>query len=235
MIRSIYWRLKRELGILRGTEPRVRREISLPHSYHGTVYGGWSLHPGILSENPIIYSAGVGEDISFDLSVIEEYNARVFAIDPTPRSREWVDSQDIPESFTFLPYGLADYDGVARFFPPKNPDHVSHSLIAGDRDPIGVEVRRVSTIMEELGHSEIDVIKLDIEGAEYKVLTDMLRFGLCIPQVLVEFHHRFDEIEVDKTEKAVAKMREGGYRISHISPNGEEYVFICKGSLEAGL
>jgi len=33
----------------------------------------------------VVYSLGIGEDISFDLALIEKYGARVHAFDPTPK------------------------------------------------------------------------------------------------------------------------------------------------------
>ena len=40
----------------------------------GTNYGGWYIPNDIkLDENSIIYSAGVGEDISFDLLLSNKY------------------------------------------------------------------------------------------------------------------------------------------------------------------
>ena len=53
----------------------------------GTKYGGWILPTNTtLNENSIIYSAGVGEDISFDLLLQNKYNCKIFLIDPTKRS-----------------------------------------------------------------------------------------------------------------------------------------------------
>ena len=53
----------------------------------GTDYGGWSLPINSeLNENSIIYSVGVGEDISFDLKLQDKYHSKILLIDPTPQS-----------------------------------------------------------------------------------------------------------------------------------------------------
>ena len=44
----------------------------------------------IIDENlkePIVLSCGLGEDASFDVDMINNFNAKVFVIDPTPRSK----------------------------------------------------------------------------------------------------------------------------------------------------
>jgi len=53
----------------------------------GTIYGGWYLPEDIdLDENSIIYSGGVGEDISFDLALQHKYNCNMYLIDPTKKA-----------------------------------------------------------------------------------------------------------------------------------------------------
>jgi hypothetical protein len=43
-----------------------------------------------------IYSCGVGEDISFDMAVMNDYDCEIFAFDPTPKSMDWIKMQSIP-------------------------------------------------------------------------------------------------------------------------------------------
>ena len=53
----------------------------------GTNYGGWYIPYDIsLNSNSIIYSAGVGEDISFDIKLNDKYNCNIILIDPTQRA-----------------------------------------------------------------------------------------------------------------------------------------------------
>ena len=40
-------------------------------NYMGSDYGGWSLSPDLIPESSTIISAGVGEDITFDLHLKE--------------------------------------------------------------------------------------------------------------------------------------------------------------------
>jgi len=50
--------------------------------------------------------------------------------------------------------------------------------------------------MRELRHASIDLLKMDIEGAEYDVLADMISQRIPVKQLLVEFHHRWPQIGV---------------------------------------
>lgn len=221
--------------ILRFMSAVVRRdlfsrvEVSCAVEYHGSSYGEWVICPTDLTLGSRVYSLGVGEDISFDLSVIQSYGAEVFAFDPTPRSADWLASQDLPTPFNFQATGVADYDGTAKFHLPPKITHVSHSILSrGVDEAIEVPVRRLSTLMTELGHDHIDILKMDIEGAEYGVLRDLLGSELRPRQVLIEYHHRFPDVGLLQTADSVRLLHAHGYRIFYISADGQEYSFLHK-------
>jgi FkbM family methyltransferase len=188
----------------------------------------WCICPQNLSASSVVYSIGVGEDISFDLALIQRFGMSVHAFDPTPRSIEWLQVQALPTEFEFHGYGVAGSDGSCAFRPPENPAHVSHTIVprVSSRPAIEVPMRRLGTIMKELGHASIDLLKMDIEGAEYDVLADMLAQRIQVKQLLVEFHHRWPQIGVDQTKQAIRALNEAGYRIFNVSLSGEEYSFL---------
>ncbi len=189
----------------------------------------WPLCPDGLGKESVVYSLGVGEDVSFDLELIRRFGCTVHAFDPTPRSMDWLRSQSLPEQFVFHPYGVADHDGSCRFQPPENPSYLSHTVI--DRHSpwpaLVLPVQRLASIMGALGHDHLDVLKMDIEGAEYGVLADLLASRIPVRQLLVEFHHRWPEIGAARTRTAIDALNRAGYRIFSVSPSGEEYGFLA--------
>lgn len=52
-------------------------------------------------------------------------------------------------------------------------------------------MKRLTDIVQELGHSHIDILKIDIEGSEYKILDSILSAPVQIDQILIEIHERF--------------------------------------------
>lgn len=204
-------------------------QVHLTHEFHGTIYGGWTITPEELSHQSIIYSLGIGKDISFDISLIESYGVQVFAFDPTPQSIQWLKEQSLPTQFQSFEYGIADYDGTAKFYAPENVNYVSHTLVSNMKQGENyqeVSVWRLKTIMEMLGHSEIDILKMDIEGAEYNVIDDMLTSNIRPKQLLVEFHHRLLPMGMWRTYRALQKLKAFDYDIFSISTTGNEYSFI---------
>lgn len=228
-LRTTYRRARRAVRRLLGRDVRFAVQTQVACERHGSEYGGWWICPTGLGPSAVVYSVGIGTDITFDLSLMAAHRLTIHAFDPTPGSIAYLASVQPPEALVVHQVGLAAKDGTAAFLPPANPDHISHTLLpAGQTDPraITVDVRRLSTIMRDLGHTSIDVLKMDIEGAEYEVLDDLLDERLPVRQILVEFHHRFPGVGVERTKRAVANLNAAGYRIFAASESGEEYSFI---------
>lgn len=211
-------------------------EVRLPHVVLGTEYGGWPLLTGLTPVKPLIYGFGVGEDISFDLAAIEQFGATVHAFDPTPRCRAWVERQTTPADFHFHAIGLGAEDGEAEFFAPEKDVNVSFSAkpaaLSDKSQAVKAPVRRLSTIIADLGTGLPDVLKMDIEGFEYDVLDDLIASDLRPAQLLVEFHHRMYGIPNATTERQIDRLREAGYRIFYVSSGGHEYGMVHRSLLD---
>lgn len=219
--------------VLSGRDFYQFRQVRRKRIALGNRYAEWAICPDGVNRESIVYSFGVGEDISWDLRMIEKFGMKVHAFDPSPRSISWLSGQELPERFVFHPYGLAAEDGAITFAEPTDPG--AHSLrITGDwEDPDRLHthrlpVHKLDTITSMLGNVHIDILKMDIEGAEYVVIDDIVNASESISQLLIEFHHRFSNIGVDATRKAIGKLNRAGFRIFHVSSNGEEMSFIRK-------
>ena len=212
----------------RGAGVYYFRDIKGPIEWHGSDKCGWATWPGTLDSRSVVYSFGIGDDITFDLSLIRKYRTTVEAFDPTPQAAEWLKQQTLPAEFRYHGTALADRDGFIDFYAPiaGRKCHSTIGRAAGQAASQQVPSRRLVTIMRELGHRHIDVLKIDIEGAEYDVLTDMLDSKIAVRQLLIEFHHRFETIGADKTRQAISALRALGFRICWISPDHKEFSFL---------
>ncbi len=220
--------LKRLARVAAGRDLWQTRQLRTETLTLGRPEASWTVCPSHLPPTSTVYCLGVGEEISFDLELIQRFGVTVHAFDPTPRTIEWIKAQTLPAGFVFHPLGVAARDGTARFLPPPNPGHISHSLIerATPWPAIEVSVHRLTTLLRMLGHERIDLLKMDIEGAEYDVIRDLLDSGISVGQLLVEFHHRWREVEIECTKKTIRELNHAGYRIFHRSPGGDEYSFL---------
>ena len=224
-----YQRKKRFLKRLAGKELTLKNDINIPVIKDG----GWWFTPEGLNSGSIVYSLGVGDDIDFDLSVIEKYGVTVHAFDPTPSSIDMLDGRDLPQRCEFHPWAVSATDGSLTFYPRLRKDgsksDVMYTMIAEEEtidDAIEVAAYSLSTISEKLGHQKIDLMKMDIEGAEYEVLDGLLASPIKPTQLLVEFHHRFPGIGLAKTADVIQRLRAAGYRIFAVSEIGREVSFL---------
>jgi len=199
-----------------------------------------------LSESSIVYSFGAGEDIHSDISLVRKYGCKVTIFDPTPKAikhfNELKDhtlqgqayhcdsglSYDVSDTeigkIQFKELALWKEDTSLKFFLPEDPNHVSCSInnIQNTNDYIEVEANKLSSIMEKLGHPYIDYLKLDIEGAEFEVLENILEENIDIRTIYLEYHY----YEVNKPLKNIRRINKSlnelilsGYQLIHNDSN----------------
>ena len=86
-------------------------------------------------------------------------------------------------------YGIGIEDGLQKFYLPSNEEYVSCSLVEGMKGNkyINVHVKKLKSIMNDLGHNKIDLLKMDIEGSECDVIENMLEEQIYPKYLAVEF------------------------------------------------
>lgn len=178
----------------------------------GSNYGGWTIPSNLLNEKSICYCAGAGEDISFDVNLIKQFKCNVFCFDPTPRSIEHINelrrnttnnipfytipdklaynaNESILSKLNFYPFGLWNQNTIMKFYIPKNPNHVSHSIANLQKTDSFFEAQcySLTTLMNKFNHKKIDLLKLDIEGAEIAVINDIIKNKIDVKCICIEF------------------------------------------------
>lgn len=215
--------------VIRGKDLICFEEVKRKKLTLGNLHADWTIDPDQINQNSIVYSFGIGHDISWDLALIERFGCQIHAFDPTPRSLDWIKVQKISSLFRVNPVGLAHFDGSILFYPPKDPKHVSHSFVYqadNSIEPIELKVETLQKIAQNLNHNRIDILKIDIEGAEYEVIHHLKSNPFPVRQLLIEFHHRNPQFGIAKTKTAIKTLKSMGFKIFSVSPSGEEYSFI---------
>lgn len=163
--------------------------------------------PLLRAPSPIVLSFGLGDDISFDREVSKVFGAKVFGFDPTPASLDWIAAQELPPTVRIYPLGISNFDGEQTFAVSEDDTRSNFSTKLVTGKSIVCNVRRYSTILDTLGLATIDVLKLDVEGAEHDVLPEVLGSDVLPRQILVEFHHWWHRTPVEQTYRTVEAIK----------------------------
>jgi len=222
-------KIRKFKAVIMGKDFLYKPTIKIKSEKLGNKSEGWWIASDYMRLGGVVFSFGLGEDISFDLAIMSKYNSKVYGFDPTPKALRYVKSLNIEENFILKEYAVADKNGHLMFNLPENENHVSGSFAdINSTNTITVEAKRLITILEELKltSSDIDILKMDIEGAEYDVIEDMIASKIFPKQVLIEYHHFFDSIINQKTKDNIRLLLDSRYELFYIE--GYNYSFIRK-------
>ena len=174
-------------------------------------YGGYVLPASLLGPDSVCYLAGTGEDISFDLGVIARFGCKVYSMDPVPRAAEHVAAATAHEPrVVFKPVALWSSDQTLTFHAPREPGYVSQSAVnlydtAAD---FTAPARSTRSLMEELGHDHIDLLKLSVEGSEYEILDNVVTDQIDVRVLCVEYAQ---PAPVRRAIESVRALERAGY------------------------
>jgi len=254
LIQKIYFRLIKRFY----RRPKVtycRNLIAI-----GTKYGGWTIPDNYLTKDSIIYLVGAGEDLSFDCGIVEKYKSKVYIFDPTPRAKIHFDSlinginqnkkvpiNNVKNDFykikkenlmnlEFIELGIWDKKEDLKFYAPKKSEHVSHSIINLQKTEkyFIAKVDRLSNIMKQLNHKQIDLLKIDIEGAEYNVIETIIQDNIKINVLCVEFDEAANPLDhkyMFRIKESITKLMKYGFKIIAADSN-HNYTFIQEKELK---
>lgn len=152
----------------------------------GSAWGGCTLDYSIMKDSPLVISAGLAYDLSIDVTLIKDKNARVIGIDPTKTAINAVkeqkkESKKFAENFVLLEYAIADKSGESVFL--GGPAMSMYSSCGEECETLAFR-----DILKAYKEQTIDFIKMDIELAEYLAIPQMQKEDAPI-QMTVGFHH----------------------------------------------
>jgi FkbM family methyltransferase len=202
----------------------------------------------LISETSICYCIGAGEDVSFDTELKVIYDCNVYIFDPTPyginhfaklkqhveNGQSFATNNHAPyvyrigaeqlKQITFIPVGAWSSKTALKFHDPQIEDYASYSVCLFKDSGAAIEapVDRLGNLMKNLGHTAIDLVKIEIEGAEYVVVDTIIEDKLDIKAILIEFdevYHAQDKGYHFRIKRCCDRLRSAGYVLVHSTPN----------------
>lgn len=168
----------------------------------------------------IVVDVGCAHDPDLSLHFIKKYDVFAFGVDPTQKHFDSLRQVEQKyKKFKHLPYAVANENSTLLFY--ESIENVSGSLMKSHNNvqngsvvEYEVEALTIPAVISKTGYSKIDYLKIDLEGAEYALLTDIEKDHLKnIDQLFIEFHHHcIAEKTLEDTKKLVKKIQKFGYQ-----------------------
>lgn len=188
---------------------------------YGEGHAAWWVTSDI-APGSIAYCGGVGVDATFDFALADEKGMQVHSFDPTPTSIAYMERENAGR-VKYHPWGMLDRNETMRFHAPLNPNHPNWFIdnLHGTDDYFEAECLTIPAIMQKLGHDEVELLKIDIEGSWGQAIDGMIAGGVYPRIVCVEFDSPAPILRVRRTVK---QLRDAGYRLAR--RDKENCVFI---------
>ncbi len=225
----------------------VKNELHTLDDINIVNIGNYLLNKEFIKENSIIYTFGVGESISFEEILSDRFKSKVFCYDPTSLAVNYMKKKKYNKNLIYFKnYGIWNEDAKVKFFhQSKNDTNNTGGSITNlfeNQSYDLLQCYKLKTLMHQNKHLKIDVLKLDIEGAAFDVLENIINDEIFPKQIVVEFEYSEDDVIHDEKFKFWAtrlknlldKMKNKNYkcyylpRYSHHPFSTIETLFIKK-------
>ena len=165
-----------------------------------------------LSKKAVVIDLGAFKG-DFSKYISQQFQCKIFAIEANPIV--------FPETYhdkNVIKFNKAitDKNGIIRFYLANNPE--GNSIFQSHRDANGsfVEVEGItlSSFLAEQGIKYVDILKVDIEGAEIQLFNNLDDIVLNkIGQITIEFHDFITELDITQEVLSIKnRLKQLGFK-----------------------
>jgi FkbM family methyltransferase len=173
-------------------EPKIQIRVI------GDGYGAWAIPEQMFTKDDVVMLVGVGEDVSLD-TYFAKLGCRTILCDPTPRAISHAKTKlSSYLNVEIIEKGIWTKSGTTKFFFPKDPKHISLSIVNLQKTEefLELDIITIDELLHQLGVEQLSILKLDIEGAAYLVLLDIFRKKIYPKCILVDIESSISTIEL---------------------------------------
>lgn len=159
------------------------------------------------SAAPLVVDCGAHKG-EFATSVTHAWGARCHSVEAAP---ELAAKLDVPASTTTYHFLVSGEDGEKPFQLTENAEG-SHLTDVMGEDCVMVPQRHLGRFLDEVAPDGLDLLKLDIEGAEIPALASLSDAQLGrIAQITAEFHDFCGYVSPQDVDRAIARLEAAGF------------------------
>ena len=185
--------------------------------------GGYVIDRRVIKKTSLIISCGLNDDWEFEKCFLKfNPNCKIIAYDHTINRKFWKDrfKKDLKSLILLKKLRLKKILDVFKYlnyrsFFNKNNIHLIKKVVLKKKNKNEISIKKILENHQNL------ILKVDIEGDEYKILDNIKRSNAKINLLIIEFHNILKNFK--KIKKFISKSN---YRLIHI--HGNNYAGLDK-------
>ncbi|HYO09875.1 MAG TPA: FkbM family methyltransferase [Tepidisphaeraceae bacterium] len=185
---------------------------------------GHSFFPGPLGAGSTVIDLGAHRG-EFSAQVRARFGCRCIAVEANPNLIEHVRKVEGVQAHGCA---LAGADGEMTLHYSANPE--ASSIKAGPMDATGdsavVPARSLASLLAEAGVTRVDLLKVDIEGAEVEMFDSLSDDELCrIDQITIEWHDFSGAVSADEIARIAGRLDRVGFEAFRFGADNMNWLF----------
>lgn len=194
-----------------------------------------TVHLGYVGKGSVVFDLGAGVG-RFAQAIAAETGCLCYAAEPNPHQFRL-----IPDDARINKYlmAIADRKGTVRFYVSQQP--AASSILPVQTETIAQTIEVQATDLEgwveDLAVKQVDLIKMDIEGAEIMVIESLSdEFLTSVRQLSIEFHDFNGLTPLAEVERAIRRLRSLGFFYIRMSRVGnQDTLFINRSACRISI
>lgn len=175
--------------------------------------------------NPVIFDVGanIGQSCLFFKKFYPR--ATIYAFEPDKETFGYLKkniSDNNLKNIFLLNFGLSNFEGESKFYTEGHGDGMA-TLIKSMKEretkemmEKKVEIKRLSTFIKRNGIKHIDILKIDTEGSEGKIIEDLSELLGNIDIVLLEYHYNREIAKENSLKKIIEIFKKNNFQYKKI-------------------
>ena len=215
-----------EKGVEYADDPVDMGRATSSHSGVTARVAGHTFLPSLISPASVVLDIGANQG-QFTRTIVRDFGCRVHAVEPNPHLSASLQRLAIPE-VTVHGVALADVRGVRPFVVMNNSEASHFSIANGSgQETVQVEAVTLEDLISRMPDASIDLIKMDIEGAELDVLERIPPGALArVRQLTVEFHQFISPESRARIEAIKKRFYSLGFWVVDFSRTNYDVLFV---------
>lgn len=173
--------------------------------------GNYFLYKPDFDKKLNILSAGIGKDISFDLSCLKQFNVnKLIMIDPTEVAYKTTLEITNTSTVFFIKKGLfKEIKTIKAYLPHESIEdnsNISIENLYSSTNFTHIETITISKIFKDFSMDYIDILKLDVEGVADDIILDLINKNIFPKQICFELEKPVDIFIQDKFNEKIQKF-----------------------------